>query len=187
MTIYSKKAEELAEVLKSGGIVAYPTEGVWGLGCDPFNEEAVKRLLNIKHREEGEGFIVLASNWGQIYDLIDLKELPKVDQIFLTAAWPSHITFLLPKAEQVPNFITGESDQIALRITDFEANKELINAFGAPIISTSANLHGMKAARSLEEVKVYFEGRIEAVFDEQAGNQPNPSKIYDLKNKVYVR
>lgn len=187
MTIYSKKVEDLVKVLKDGGIVAYPTEGVWGLGCDPFNEDALKRLLNIKHREESEGFIVLATNWAQIYDFIDLKNLPKTDQAFLTAVWPSHITFLLPKAKNISNLISGASDKIALRITDFEPNKELINAFGAPIISTSANLHGMSAARSLEEVKVYFDSRIEAVFDAKAGNQPNPSKIYDLEKKEYVR
>lgn len=187
MTIYTKNIEEMADILTNGGIVAYPTEGVWGLGCDPFNEEAVRRLLNIKHRDESEGFIILATNWGQIYDLIDLEALPKNDQIFLTAAWPSHITFLLPKSKSAPNFISGASEQIALRITDFKPNKELIEAFGTPIISTSANLHGMTAARSLEEVKIYFDKRIDAVFDKKSGNQPNPSKIYDLKNKVYIR
>ena len=108
--------EEAAEVIRSGGIVAYPTEAVWGLGCDPFDEGAVHRLLAIKQRPVEKGLILIAATLEQLKPLIDVAAVPTDRLANVLSSWPGPYTWVMPATAQAPRWITGQHRGIAVRV-----------------------------------------------------------------------
>ncbi len=141
-------------VLAQGGVIAYPTEGVWGLGCDPFNKRAVERLLDLKDRPWQKGLIVALANEGVAMAL--LRTLPQDRQKAISATWPGPHTWLLPHNGLWPSWVTGESDFIACRLSAYPVVCDLALASGGAIISTSANPAGQAPAMTAQEVRQYF-------------------------------
>src|SRR4030067_1807882 len=131
------KINHITKTLHKGGIIAYPTEGVYGLGCDPFNETAALRLLKIKQRHINKGLILIASDWNQVKNLIKL-DLKKYPVIKLNNKNP--ITWVFPATKKVPRWITGKFNSVAIRVTSHPIAKKICQKFGGPIVSTSANL-----------------------------------------------
>lgn len=163
--------------IRQGGIIAYPTEAVFGLGCDPFDEKAVQKILRLKHRSVAKGLILISSEWKQIGHLIT----PLTDELLnkVQQTWPGSITWVFPASSIVPPWITGDHKSVALRITAHPIAKALCDAYGGAIVSTSANIEGKKPARCMEEVKNYFPIGIDFIINDKVGDLEQPTIMRD--------
>lgn len=160
--------------LQQGGVIAYPTEAVFGLGCDPLNETAVKRLLALKQRSIEKGLILIASNFAQVAPF--LQPLNEQQQ---ACTHPSDTTWVFPANATAPRWITGKFDSIAIRVTQHEPIKQLCDLFGSALISTSANLSGQSPALTTHAVISQFEQRLDGILDNDIGSLAKPTQIKD--------
>ncbi|MFC0668993.1 L-threonylcarbamoyladenylate synthase [Azotobacter chroococcum] len=180
----SWRVRQVARVLRAGGVIAYPTEAVWGLGCDPWNEAAVRRLLALKGRPQEKGLILVAADIRQ-FDFL-LHDLPPAWRERLAATWPGPNTWLVPHRGRLPAWITGRHASVALRVSDHPQVRALC-ALAGPLVSTSANPAGRPAARSRLRVEQYFLRRLDAVLGGALGGRRNPSLIRDLASGQVIR
>ncbi len=180
----SWQIQRVARVVREGGVIAYPTEAVWGVGCDPWNEAAVDRLLALKERPVHKGLILVADSIEQ-FDFI-LYDLPErwIDR--LASTWPGPHTWLVPHQDRLPQWITGEHDSVALRVSDHPLVRDLC-ALTGPLVSTSANPAGRPSARSRLRVEQYFHGELDYVLGGALGGRRNPSLIRDLRTGDVIR
>jgi len=174
-----------AETIIKGGIVAYPTEAVYGLGCDPLNKTAVNKLSSLKNRKTTKGFILLASNWRQIESYI--PPLTEKEKSPAMESWPGPTTWLFPAAKNTPSWLTGDSNKIAIRITAHPLAKELCEKTNKAIISTSANLSNQPAMRDYTTVINTFENKLDYILEGLVGDLDNPTCIIDLLTRKIVR
>lgn len=173
------------EQLQAGHVIAYPTEAVFGLGCDPRNEAAVRRLLLLKGRHESAGLVLIASEFSQLIPWVS-----EVDESLLDVAmktWPGPVTWLFPRAADVPDYVAGRHDTVAVRITAHEPSRALCTAFGSALISTSANHTTAKPARSVAQVLDYFGSELAGILEGELGGSENPSEIRDLVSGKTIR
>ncbi|MNZ81927.1 Threonylcarbamoyl-AMP synthase [compost metagenome] len=182
--ISSWRVQRMAKVVREGGVIAYPTEAVWGLGCDPWNSDAVYRLLAIKARPVEKGMILVAGDIRQ-FDFL-LADLPEAWQEKLADSWPGPNTWLVPHQSRLPEWITGEHDSVALRVSDHPVVRQLC-ALTGPLVSTSANPAGRPAARTRLRVEQYFHEELDGVLGGALGGRRNPSLIRDLVTGEVVR
>ncbi|MCX8048541.1 MAG: Sua5/YciO/YrdC/YwlC family protein [Methylohalobius sp.] len=140
--------------LAQGGIIAYPTEAVYGLGCDPLNEAAVRTILSLKRRPPEKGLILIAADLSQLLPFIQIP--PKEILAKVLATWPGPVTWLLYAAPWVPPWLRGEHPTLAVRVTAHPIASALCREFGRPLVSTSANPSGRPPARSPQRVRSYF-------------------------------
>lgn len=166
-----------AHMLRRGGVIAYATESVFGLGCDPFNPAAVARLLHLKKRPQAKGLIVIAADWAQLRPL--LLPVDTVVQSKIEASWPGAVTWVLPAHAWVPRWLRGKHSSLAVRVPGHAQARALCAAFGGPVVSTSANPSGRPAARTSRRVRQYFGKRIEFVLPGTVGGAARPSEIRD--------
>jgi len=171
--------------LDSGGVIAYPTEAVFGLGCDPDNPVALQRILDIKSREAHKGFILVAANQSQLETF--LAPILPAWQAQLDAAWPGPVTFVIPAANGVSALLSGNRDTLAVRVSAHPLVKQLCNAYGSAIVSTSANLSGHAALTTGQEVEQHFTGSIDAIIDGCVGQLASPTKIIDVRTGQRLR
>lgn len=171
--MYTSELQRAARILKQGGIVAYATEYCFGLGCDPFNRNAVLRLLRLKRRPVMKGLIVLAANNEQLAPY--LNDIPPQ----VAASWPGPHTWLLPPRPGVPGWITGRHAKIAVRITAHAQAAALCHAAGIAIISTSANRAGESPARTNREVVRRFGKLVDYALPGAVGTATAPTPIRD--------
>jgi L-threonylcarbamoyladenylate synthase len=122
--------------LKAGAVIAYPTEAVYGLGCDPLNEDAVRTLLDIKQRPVEKGLILIASSLEQLQPYLVLNQTI-IDSV--TPTWPGPVTWVVPAQPWVPKWLTGDHKSLAVRVTNHPIACDLCAQFGGPLVSTSAN------------------------------------------------
>ena len=179
--------EEAAEVIRSGGIVAYPTEAVWGLGCDPFDEGAVHRLLAIKQRPVEKGLILIAADEAQLAPFIDMDALDAAQRATVRASWPGPHTWIVPASSAAPRWITGAHAGIAVRVSAHPGVVDLCNAFGAALVSTSANRAGEPAALAIEHLDPYIIERVDAVLAGDTGGLERPTDIRDARSGAVLR
>ncbi|MGB0764050.1 MAG: L-threonylcarbamoyladenylate synthase [Luminiphilus sp.] len=144
----------LAQHMGQGGVVACPAEAVWGLSCDPFCESAVDTVLALKQRSVTKGLIVVAGDIDMLAPI--LAPLPAPLRAELEMSWPGGNTWLLPNRGMFPPWITGDSEEVAVRVTGAPSLKALSCAFGGPVVSTSANPAGAQPARQGFQVVRYF-------------------------------
>lgn len=170
------KLRQAAQILKSGGIVACPTEAVYGLSCDPLQQPAVERLLAIKNRDVGKGLILVASSIEQTPSFVTI---PGIRRAAILQSWPGPSTWLLPAGAAAPAWIRGEHDSIAMRITAHPLMAALCEAFGNCLVSTSANISGLPPAKSALQVQQQFGKQIGLILDAETGASPNPTTIRD--------
>lgn len=173
------------EQLRTGHIIAYPTEAVFGLGCDPRNESAIRKLLAIKNRSEAAGFVLIASNFEQLQPWVAETEPRLLDKAMQT--WPGPVTWLFPRAADVPDLVAGKHATIAVRITAHEPSRALCAAFGSALISSSANTRSAKPALSVEEVEDYFANELGGILAGPLGAARQPSEIRDLLSGNIIR
>jgi L-threonylcarbamoyladenylate synthase len=176
---------QAAERLRAGAVIAYPTEAVYGLGCDPANETAVRRVLALKRRRPEAGLILLADRFARFLPFVAQVEATQLDQA--KASWPGPVTWLFPRAAGVPDWLAGSHPAIALRVTAHPVCRALCAAFGGAIVSTSANPAGAEPARSAEEVLNYFGDGIAGIVAGELGGRSGPSEIRDLATGRVLR
>lgn len=176
--------QQVAHLIKQGGVIAYPTEGVWGLGCNPWDEQATLKVLELKARPVEKGLILIASTIEQ-FDFI-LHDLPKEQFAKLQQSWPGPFTWLVPHQDRVPDWITGTHATVALRVTNHPIVKALCDLTG-PIVSTSANLAGQPSAQNRLMVEKYFHGQLDAVLNGELGKERKSSQITDLVTGKIIR
>tara|TARA_Y100000766_G_scaffold1834_1_gene1474 strand:- start:733 stop:1290 length:558 start_codon:yes stop_codon:yes gene_type:complete len=171
--------ETACACLKSGKVISYPTEAVWGLGCDPFNEIAVNRLLVLKDREVSKGLILVAGNLDQISSLTE--PLSEDHKALLKRSWPGPTTWLIPdQSDFFPSWIKGQHDSVAIRVSDHSLVRDLCLKFGGPIVSTSANVAGEPEIREREKIEDVFGDSIDYVVDGELGDKHSTSEIRDI-------
>ncbi len=176
-----------ATIMQQGGVIAYPTEAVWGLGCDPFDEHAVRRLQYLKMRDLGKGLILIASNIQQVEPF--LTDISAEQRQQLNAAWPGPFTWLVPNNGKVPSWICGRFSSIALRVTQHPDVRALCDRFGGAIVSTSANPQGKPAPHNSWQVHRYFHQHalLDYIVKGQTGQRRQPSTITDLVTGKVIR
>lgn len=173
--------------LRRGGIIACPTEAVWGLGCDPCNEAAVTRLLAIKHRDVAKGLLLVAADTAQLEGLVDWDALPADRHEAVRTSWPGANTWVLPATARVPRWITGEHSGVAVRVSGHPLVAALCRDFGGPLVSTSANLAGEPPARSEAELAPAVRERIDFVLPGETGGLERPTPIRDARTGIALR
>lgn len=185
ITQKANSIKKAVAVLKRGGIIAYPTEGVYGLGCDPFNGQAVLRLLKLKHRSIDKGLILIASHWEQLENLVK----PIADKLLTKAqaTWPGSITWIFPAKKTVPTWIRGAHDSVAIRVTKHSVAYALCETYGGPIVSTSANIEGQPVTRNSKEVREQFPQGIDFIVSGKVGNLKSPTMIRDVLTGKVLR
>lgn len=170
---------QVVEQLKRNEVVAYPTEAVFGLGCNPLSESAVQKLLGLKQRPIEKGLILVASNLDLLLPFIDTTNFNEQHWQDLTARYECPISWVVPANKNTPKFLTGQFSTIAVRITDHPAVKLLCEQTEFALTSTSANLTGLPPCRTAQEVKAQF-GETFPVLEMEVGHAKNPSEIKDL-------
>lgn len=170
---------EAAALLRAGGVVAYPTEAVWGLGCDPCVEAAVLRLLALKQRAVDKGLILVAASVGQLDGLVDWAALPEPRGRAVRATWPGPHTWVVPATAGVPRWITGAHDGVAVRVSAHAGVVALCEGFGGPLVSTSANPAGAAPPRSREAFDPALLADLDGVVVGEVGGLAEPTAIRD--------
>lgn len=176
-----------SQIMHQGGVIAYPTEAVWGLGCDPFNRRAVHSLLSLKQRSADKGLILIASDIEQ-FDFI-LKDLSSNQIETMHNTWPGPVTWIVPTNAYIPIWISGVHKGVAIRVSSHPIVRALCKLYGGPIVSTSANTQGHPSAKSQWQVKRYFKNQLALDFITQGvvGKRLNPSQIFDLQTLAIIR
>ncbi|MBC7192685.1 L-threonylcarbamoyladenylate synthase [Marinobacter sp.] len=173
-------------VLAAGGVIAYPTEGVWGLGCDPWDRQAVERILHLKQRPEAKGMILVASSVDQVAFLLERIPASLRDQAL--RHWPGPVTCLIPDPDgQVPEWVRGKHNTIAVRVSDHPVVRSLCEAAGYPLVSTSCNPAGRPPARTSWQVRRYFNDRLDWLVPGALGGNRQPSRILDISSGTWLR
>lgn len=178
--------QQITAYLLQNQIVAYPTEAVFGLGCNPLSESAVKKLLDLKQRPVEKGLILIAPTLDFLLPFIDIDELDESQLAKLKTHYDRPITWVVPAKSNVPAFLTGKFNCIAVRLSDHPAVQALCEATGFALTSTSANLTGEPPCRTAKEVRSQF-GEDFPVLDLAVGNAKNPSEIRDLMTHQLFR
>ncbi|HEX7340717.1 MAG TPA: Sua5/YciO/YrdC/YwlC family protein [Rhodanobacteraceae bacterium] len=179
--------DEAAAAVRAGGVIAYPTEGVYGLGCDPANRAAFERIFALKQRPATQGVLLLATDFGQIESYIDLAAVPASVLEEVRASWPGPHTWIFPRSARVPEWVAGGHAGIALRVTDHAPAAALCRACGMAIVSTSANPHGKPPAMDAATVARYFPTGLDAIADAPLGGLAKPTSIRDALTGAIIR
>ena len=169
--------------LKRGGVIAYPTESCYGLGCDPRNRAALQKILRLKQRPWRKGLILVAANLQQVAPYV--LPVNTVARATLDQHWPGPYTFLLPVSSRAPKLLIGKHASLAVRVSAHPAVAQLTRAVG-PLVSTSANVSGAKSIKTYAEAQRAF-GQQVWVLPGRIGKRKSPSVIIDLQSGKKLR
>lgn len=171
--------------LRIGGVIAYPTEAVYGLGCDPRNESALQALLALKCRDDGKGLIVIAADYAQLAGVIDPHSEALKKRLSAPVCTPT--TWIVEAATDLSPRLTGGRATIAVRITEHPIALAICQLFKGPITSSSANISGHLPAKSAQAVRQQFPHGIDVVVDAPVGTLQRPTRIIDAHSGEVVR
>ncbi len=177
-TDISEKILSAVKALQNGKVIIIPTETVYGLAADPFNEKAVRKIFSLKKRAADVPLQVLISDISQVKKLA--RRIPAKARRLMKESWPGPLTIVFKKKNSVPDFVTAGLDTVGIRMPDHPVTLELIKAFGGPLAATSANISGKKAPTTAAEAKRHFKKGIACAID--AG----PSKIGKASRVVSI-
>ncbi|MBI4356583.1 MAG: Sua5/YciO/YrdC/YwlC family protein [Gammaproteobacteria bacterium] len=184
MVTKNYKVYQAQRVIKEGGIVAYPTEGVFGLGCDPLNPSAVYRLLRIKKRDLRKGLILIAHH-SLAFKPFLAEDCVKIWQERYARSKGEPCTWVFPARLRTPQWLTGEHKSIAIRVTTHPLARALCEAVGFPIVSTSANTSCGTPAKDALTVRLHFGRKIDFILSGVTGPLKKPTPIRDgLTGKI---
>lgn len=166
------------EILHSGGIIAYPTETVYGLGCDPFRKQAFLRLKKLKGREGGKPMLLIASSIDQVKQVT--KSFEGLAAVLAERFWPGPLTMILRPSETLPRYLTGPGGGVAIRVTPDPIASAIASGFGNPVVSTSANLAGEPTALTIGDVNTLFGTSVDYYIGSDTPLKGLPSTIIDV-------
>ena len=175
------KIKKAAKVLKEGGLVAFPTDTVYGLGANALDEKAVNKVFRAKGRPSNKPLIILISNKKEVYKLA--KEVPKEAEKLISKFWPGPLTLIFKKSKLVPNIISSGSDKIAIRMPDNKIALELIKEAKIPVTSPSANTSGKPSHKTAEGVLHDLQGKIDIIIDGGKTKSCVASTILDITTR----
>jgi L-threonylcarbamoyladenylate synthase len=179
------RVDQAARILVAGGVVAYPTEAVYGIGCLPDLESALERILAIKQRDARKGLIVVAASPGQ---LEPLAELPDGEiGAAIRAGWPGPRTWVVPARPGVSPLLTGGRATLAVRVSDHPVVRQLCRRTGSALVSTSANLSGRRPARSALAARRALGNAVDYVLAGALGDAARPTEIRDAATGAILR
>jgi L-threonylcarbamoyladenylate synthase len=178
---------QAVSTLQTGGVVAYPTEAVYGLGCDPHDRAAFERVFALKRRPPTQGVLLIAADFAQVEKYVDRARVPADALARVRASWPGPHTWIFPRAATVPDWIAGSHAGIALRVTAHPPAAALCRAFGGAIVSTSANRHGEPPARTADAVRAAFGDELVFILDGAVGGLERPTPIRDALTGDFLR
>jgi len=185
----SKEIDQAVKCLRKGKVIGYPTEFIYGLGCDPFNLDAVSQILQIKHRPIDKGFILIASQYQQIEPLIEPIAPPMLTTVLST--WPGPTTWIFPAKPEVPHWIRGSHKTVAVRVSNQPVVKMICEQFGRPIVSTSANIEGQPPITNFRIMQINFSKSLCAILSGQTFHSgetpPKPTQILDAMTGEIIR
>lgn len=175
------RLRRIAASVRAGEVIAYPTEAVFGLGCNPYDLNAVARILALKQRSADKGLILIAADFVQLKPFL----LPLSDSQWqqIQQSWPGSVTWLLPVRSQVPKLLRGTHATLAVRVTAHPVAKALCRACDLPLVSTSANPSGRQPARTALAIRQQWGKRVKIVA-ERVGSAQRPSEIRRLDGTV---
>ncbi|MDO6459983.1 L-threonylcarbamoyladenylate synthase [Granulosicoccaceae sp. 1_MG-2023] len=182
ISLYSQHA---AGHLRRGGILIYPTEGVYGIGCLASDEAAIQRLLQIKHRDPAKGLILIASRIAQIRPWI--SHIPAARREQILASWPGPVTWVLPAAPGISALLTGGRNTIAIRVSAQPFVRALCDELDAALISTSANRSGEPPATTPAELQQTFGSEVDYIVPLMPGDLQGPTPIFDAQSGKQLR
>jgi L-threonylcarbamoyladenylate synthase len=174
----------LRTYLLRGGLIAYPTESCFGLGCDPHNPHALKRLIRLKGRSAAKGLLLIAHNFKQFTPYI--RPLSAADQMKIQRSWPGPVTWVVPASPACSPLLTGGRTTIALRVTAHPLAARLCRELGMALVSTSANKSGKKPAQTAAQCRRIFGTQVR-VIDGRIGQRRRPSTLIDLATGTTLR
>ena len=180
-----KSISDAANAFQQGGIIAYPTEAVFGLGCDPNNNTALINLLNLKQRSPDKGLILLAGDYCQLQPFIDEQAISPAKLNEIKARWPAALTQIMPAKNHISPLLTGGRGTIAVRVTKHPEVIALCEQTQQAIVSTSANLSGNTSVTTWQQIEQIFTDKIDYLLKGNTLGLQQPSKIIDaLSGKV---
>jgi L-threonylcarbamoyladenylate synthase len=177
------KPEALRSFLKQGGVIAYPTESCYGLGCNPMNRRAVEKILRLKGRATAKGLILIAANRRQ---LRPYATRTAIEAAWEKGLWPGPVTWALPASQTCPAWLTGGRDTVAVRITGHREAVELCRQAGMALVSTSANKSGHRPAKTWRQCLRLFGKRVRVVKG-RIGTRKRPSTLIDFASGKVLR
>ena len=178
---YTEALKETVAVLKSGGVIIYPTDTLYGIGCNALDEKAVKKVFEIKERSLSKPLPMLVRNikWVKELGYVNKRSAKILDKV-----WPGRVTVILPKREIVPDILTSGHKTVGMRVPDYPLLDELLRMFGYPIVSTSANISGQEPTQDINEIIEIFSRRLtrqpDMVLDVGILPKSEPSTVIDL-------
>ncbi len=172
-------------LLRAGGVVAHPTEAVWGLACNPLDEQAVLRVLALKQRPVAKGLILVASEFDQLEPFVEPVYGSKRARI--ETSWPGPITWLMTARPGCPSWVRGVHTTVAVRVTAHALTRALCDAFGGPLVSTSANPATRPPARTAQRVRQYFGQTVDYLLAGATDARARPSEIRDAETGAVIR
>jgi len=177
------------DVLKTQGVIAYPTESVFGLGCDPDCDSAIKKILYLKQRPAHKGLILIAANIQQLTGYADFSLLTAQQLTAIKNSWPGPVTWVVPAHKNLSKLISGDFDSVAVRVSAHPVVQQLCLAFAKPIISTSANLSGLEPSKTHQGVSAMFANQplLGTIIDAPVSGLSAPSQIYDALSGERLR
>lgn len=170
-----------ASILMNNGVIGYPTETVYGIGCNTFNAKAVNRIYDLKNRDRGKALIVITADVIQISDLVET--IPEQAERLIDNFWPGPLTIVFKASSRLQEFAFKKSKTIAVRIPDSKICLSLLKRCGFPLVSTSANKSGEPAATHAQEVISIFGDQLDAVIDGGPAPSKMPSTVVDITKK----
>ncbi len=182
--ISSFKINRAAQAIISGGVVAYPTEAVFGLGCDPLNSEAVFELLSLKKRAVDKGLILIASSIEQLKPYILMEDYMHQS---LAESWPGPVTWVIPCQHWVPDWLTGGRNSLAVRVTAHPVAKALCEKVNSPLVSTSANTTSYPPARQHWQVIKKLQSNAAHILSGNVGTLSQATPIYNISDQKQIR
>jgi len=184
MNIHINKA---VKIIHEGGIIAYPTEGTFCFGCDPFNNTAVLRLIKIKQRNIEKGLILIASDWSQVASLVNIN-LNTCNNIRenINPVTKNPITWIFPATKKVPPCIASKSNSIIIHVTSHPVVKLLCQKYGAPIVGTSANIAKQLPAKTFKQTYSNFSNLIDFIIPGNAGNSKKTIEFRDIQTSELI-
>ena len=171
-------------VIQTGGILAYPTEAVFGLGCSPYCLNAVNKIFKLKRRNTEKGLILVGADISQFSEIVDANRVMNMSEVLAT--WPGPVTWILPTKPGVPAWLTGKNRGLAVRISAHPVVSILCEKAGI-MVSTSANPAGMVPARDFHQVRKYFADQIDYIFPGYVGADRGPTEIRDAQTGKILR
>ncbi|MFT5449442.1 MAG: L-threonylcarbamoyladenylate synthase [Gammaproteobacteria bacterium] len=179
------EVRRMANLLRAGGVIAYPTEGVYGLGCDPLNQAAVERILRLKGRSAGKGLILIGADETQLWPFIQIVDDARMSPV--RNSWPGPVTWVFPARDDINPLISGGRRTVAVRVTSHPGAAALCAAFGGALISTSANVSGAKPARTRLRVQRELGAHIDGIARGRVGERRQPSTIRNVADAQFLR